>query len=77
MQHMHRKWALLWWARDSVQVRKMLPDNTTNDDKVVGKDTVNLKPSSGNGDRYVPALQVSSARGQFIPRRRLTQRRPE
>jgi hypothetical protein len=48
---------------DSVQVRKTLPDNTTNDEKVVGEDTVNLKPSSGNGDRYVPAFQVSSAGG--------------
>jgi len=48
---------------DSVQVRKTLPDNTTNDEKVVGEDTVNLKPSSGNGDRNVTALQISSAGG--------------
>jgi hypothetical protein len=39
----------------------------TNDEKVVGEDTVNLKPSSGNGDRYVPALQVSSAGGNSSP----------
>ena len=52
---------------DSVQVRKTLPDNTTNDGKVVGEDTMNLKPSSGNGDRYVPALQVSSAGGNSSP----------
>jgi len=52
---------------DSVQVRKTLPDNTTNDEKVVGEDTVNLKPSSGNGDRNVTALQISSAGGNSSP----------
>jgi hypothetical protein len=46
---------------DSVQVRKTLPDDTTNDKKVVGEDTVDLKPSSSNGNGYVPALQTSSA----------------
>jgi hypothetical protein len=51
---------------NSVQVRKTLPDNT-NDEKVVGEDTVNLKLSSGNVDRYVPALQVSSAGGNSSP----------
>ena len=44
-----------------MQVRKTLPDGTTNDEKVVGEDTVDLKPSSSNSDGYVPALQASSA----------------
>ena len=44
-----------------MQIRKTLSDNTTNDEKAVEEDTVDLKPSSGNGDRYVPALHASSA----------------
>jgi hypothetical protein len=52
---------------DSVQVRKTLPGSITNDEKVAGEDTVDLKPSSGNGDRYVPALQVSSVQGNSSP----------
>ena len=46
---------------DSVQVRKTLPDDNTNDENMVGEDAVDLKPSNSNGDRYVPALHVSSA----------------
>lgn len=43
--------------RDSVRVRKTSPDNTTNVENVVREDTVNLKPSSSNGDGYVPPFR--------------------
>jgi hypothetical protein len=48
---------------ESVQVCKTLPDNTTDDEKVVGQNTADLKTSSGNGDGYEPLFKSAVSGG--------------